>query len=158
MIDASLRFVQVTSHDASKSFVEKVKADDKMFSSYPVTDRSVVLHFFAHMDSYRADTTNSPMSPMAWTRSLRTRSSRGSMPASRQRRVRRRRSFERSHTNVCTLDHNRENHKLGTRMYIYLVALSSRRIFPLPLQAQQDLLEPRDVSGIRSSPGDSFAL
>lgn len=43
-------------------------------------------------------------------------------------------------------------------MYVYLVALSSRCIFPLPLQTQQDLLEPGDVSGVRSSPGDSFAL
>jgi hypothetical protein len=34
---ASLIFVQVTSHDASKLFIEKVKADDKKFSSYPVS-------------------------------------------------------------------------------------------------------------------------
>ena len=38
MPDILLSLVQVTSHDASKSFVEKVKADDKTFSSYEVGD------------------------------------------------------------------------------------------------------------------------
>lgn len=43
-------------------------------------------------------------------------------------------------------------------MYIYLIALSPRRVFSLPLQTQKDLLEPGDVSGIGSCSGDSFAL
>ncbi len=42
MHDVSLSFVQVTSHDASKTFVEKAKVDDKTFSSYPVGDGGVV--------------------------------------------------------------------------------------------------------------------
>jgi len=43
-------------------------------------------------------------------------------------------------------------------MYIYLVALSPRRIFSLPLHTQQHLLEPGYVSGVGSCSGDSFAL
>lgn len=43
MLDNLLSIIQVTSHDVSKSFVEKVKADDKKFSSYPVGDHLIVL-------------------------------------------------------------------------------------------------------------------
>lgn len=41
----SLIFAQVTSHDASKAFLEKVNADDKTFSSYSVSGRSIALRF-----------------------------------------------------------------------------------------------------------------
>lgn len=43
-------------------------------------------------------------------------------------------------------------------MYIYLIALSPRRVFSLPLQTQQNLLEPGDVSGIGSRSGNGLAL
>ena len=87
--------IQVTSHDASKSFVEKVKADDKAFSSYPVGDYLIMLHFLIQLDPPRADTMNSSMSLMAWTRSSQTRLSHGSLPTSQRRPVRqRRRSFK----------------------------------------------------------------
>lgn len=46
MLDILLSLVQITSHDASKSFVEKVKADDKTFSSYAVGDLNCVA--FSH--------------------------------------------------------------------------------------------------------------
>jgi len=143
-----LSLVQITSYDASKSFVEKVKADDKTFSSYTVGDYLISLYLLTQMNPSRADTTSSPMSPMAWMRSSRTRSSRGSMLTSQGRPARRRQSFEGSY----------ECGKLGTRIYIYLVALSPRRVFSLPLQTQQHLLEPGYVSGVRSCSGDGFAL
>ena len=44
MLDVLLSPVQITSHDASKTFIEKVGANDKTFSSYAVSDYSVVLH------------------------------------------------------------------------------------------------------------------
>jgi hypothetical protein len=43
-------------------------------------------------------------------------------------------------------------------MNIYLVTLSSRRVVPLSLQTQQDLLKPGDVSGIGSGSSDGFTL
>jgi hypothetical protein len=136
VLAALLNFVQITSHDASKSFTEKVKADDKTFSSYPVSDYVMVPHLPAQSNPLRADTTSLPTSLMAWTRSSRTRSLHGSILTSQQRPVRRRRGFKGSPTGTCVLEHNGENHKLGARIYIYLVALSSRRVFSLPLQAQ----------------------
>lgn len=44
MLDVLLSLVQITSHDASKAFVEKVEANDKTFSSYAVSDYSTALH------------------------------------------------------------------------------------------------------------------
>lgn len=56
------------------------------------------------------------------------------------------------------LEHDGKHHKLGTRINVYLVALSSRRVFSLPLQTQQDLLKPGNIGSIGSCSGDSFAL
>lgn len=73
MFNMPLSSTQITSHDASKSFVEKVKVDDKTFSSYPVGDHLTVSHLVVQLVPSRVVTMSLPMSLMAWMRNSRTR-------------------------------------------------------------------------------------